>query len=267
MLYLPRTEKPDIGIPLDWSNTLNEGLVLEMPFNEDAGGVVADLSGYGNDGTLSGPTWGPGKDGPALIFDGTSNRIIVDRNNSLLLTGTLSFVAWVRTFDIATTAQHLVGFYDSSNPYPGWGVMYNRLGNQKLEYWSGTKGSWVISTTGIDDTEWHHVAVIVGPDESVYFYFDGVFSNSVATNFPNAYSGTACIAARSDGDDGFKGQISNVSINNRALTAAEIQQLCQNTWQRYQPRSIPYAAAVAAVHAGRLVNARRLKSKVGGGLV
>ena len=57
---------PDAGIcgPLD-------ALVVSFSFNEGAGPVANDSSGFGNDGSLMGsPTWVAGAEGTGLRFDG-----------------------------------------------------------------------------------------------------------------------------------------------------------------------------------------------------
>src|SRR5882672_3118788 len=49
------------------------GLVAAYAFNEGAGTTVADISGNGNTGTISGATWTTsGKFANALLFDGSS---------------------------------------------------------------------------------------------------------------------------------------------------------------------------------------------------
>lgn len=51
---------------------IDEGLIGYWPFDEDAGTVAADFSGYGNDATLrDGAGWGDGLFGAALSLDGT----------------------------------------------------------------------------------------------------------------------------------------------------------------------------------------------------
>src|SRR5262249_9035931 len=54
-------------------------LVAAYSFDQGAGTTVADLSGNGNNGTISGATWtGAGKYGRALAFNGTGARVNIN---------------------------------------------------------------------------------------------------------------------------------------------------------------------------------------------
>ena len=77
-------QKPPLGVGLDFTHPLAQGLVGCWLFNEGSGDKVNDLSGNGNVGTLQNMAfpstvvsgWNPGKDGPALAFNaGASNYV------------------------------------------------------------------------------------------------------------------------------------------------------------------------------------------------
>ena len=51
------------------------GLVAAYSFDEGSGSVLADASGNGHDGTISGATWTSGHDGGALSFNGTNASV------------------------------------------------------------------------------------------------------------------------------------------------------------------------------------------------
>ena len=59
---------------------VDEHIVLWLQFDEGAGGVTADSSNYGNDGTIVGPTWTEGKYGSVLLFDGIDDYVEVASN-------------------------------------------------------------------------------------------------------------------------------------------------------------------------------------------
>ena len=66
------------------------GLVAAYAFSENAGTAVADSSGSGNAGTVTGATWtSGGRFGAALSFDATrkSNAVTIPDSASLRLTG------------------------------------------------------------------------------------------------------------------------------------------------------------------------------------
>jgi len=71
-------------------------LVAAYSFDEGVGTTVADTSGRGNTGTLSGPTWtSAGKFGGALAFDGIKDVVTVPHATALDLTTGMTLEAWV----------------------------------------------------------------------------------------------------------------------------------------------------------------------------
>jgi Concanavalin A-like lectin/glucanases superfamily len=77
------------------------GLVAAYAFDEGAGDSVADGSGNGNVGTVTGATWAPGRYGNALRFDGTDDVVRVPPSSSLDVASALTLSAWIRP----TTSQ------------------------------------------------------------------------------------------------------------------------------------------------------------------
>ena len=72
------------------------GLVAAYAFDEASGTTVADASGSGNGGTISGATWtAAGKYGPALVFNGTNAKVTIPDAPSLRLTNAMTLEAWV----------------------------------------------------------------------------------------------------------------------------------------------------------------------------
>ena len=77
-------------------NAQPSDLVAAYAFNEGSGSTVADLSGNGNVGTLSGASWTTaGKFGSALAFNGSNARVRVEDSASLDLTSAATLEAWV----------------------------------------------------------------------------------------------------------------------------------------------------------------------------
>src|SRR4029078_1943861 len=64
------------GVVVTVSNPAN--LIVAMPLNETTGTAASDISGLNHPGTLvSSPTWGAGKYGNGLTFNGTSNYVSI----------------------------------------------------------------------------------------------------------------------------------------------------------------------------------------------
>ena len=75
------------------------GLVAAYAFDEGTGSTVADSSGNGNNGTLSGATWTSGRFNSGLAFSGNSARVNVPDSASLDLTTAMTLEAWVSPDD------------------------------------------------------------------------------------------------------------------------------------------------------------------------
>ena len=101
---------------------------------------------------------------------------------------------------------------------------------------SGTGTPNNISTAGyspnsIADGTWHHIALVIdaSSNRTMYGYIDGVLANtgkpftSVTSDFSNALN--FVIGATSDAGNSYKwaGQIDNVRVWNKAMTALELQ--------------------------------------------
>ena len=84
-----------------WSFTVGQppppgvGLVAAYAFEEGAGTVTADASGRGNNGTISGAAWRPGRFGNSLGFDGLNDWVTVADSTSLALDQGMTLEAWV----------------------------------------------------------------------------------------------------------------------------------------------------------------------------
>jgi hypothetical protein len=74
--------------------TANAKLVGYWNFDENNGSMVYDSSGNGNDGSIVGATWVPGKYRSALSFDGTDDWVEV-LNSPSINTATFTVSEWV----------------------------------------------------------------------------------------------------------------------------------------------------------------------------
>lgn len=77
---------------------------LLLPMQEGAGSVVADRSGYGNNGTVYGATWTRLPSGVwALAFDGTDDYVNLGNDVSLQMSNNLTASIWIT---LKRTAQY-----------------------------------------------------------------------------------------------------------------------------------------------------------------
>jgi len=232
----PYQQKPPMGWPLDWDNPLSRGLVCHLPFNEGSGGIVNDLSGNGNTGTLVGAAhFGPGKFGSCLDFGGDGDYVDCGDDSSLDMgSGDLSVSAWFKT--ITTSNDVIIGKGMSGTDSKRYVlvVLGDSPYNGKVQIYlddNSNPGSLISSADTYNDGNWHYV-VGVRDGSNLRLYIDGTAETPVdisslgdidsagdcdiGTIYDNALPGYA---------NYFNGSMDNVMIFDRALTASEIAQL------------------------------------------
>lgn len=121
--------------------TSGDGCVLYLPFNEGSGTTAYDLSGYGNNGTITEALWTTGKYGQALSFDGINDTVatpLVGLMSSFTITFWIyptNFTAWVifmisqgyiatgvalPYFNVWTTDANTAVYADAALPLNSW---------------------------------------------------------------------------------------------------------------------------------------------------
>lgn len=201
------------------------GQLGRWKFNEGGGGLVRDSSGplQGNDGTLvDDPTWVVGRKGSALEFD--EKQMVMLGNIFQRSFEGISVACWIR---------HGRSFWQSVVERSNWD---NPDGIGLWADWRGTGVSFghylsgfVTSRAVVQDDHWHHVlgTMCQGGGGYIYrIYVDGKLDNS-ATNAVGltATSGPWTVGSRFDGTWRYRGEVDDVRIFNRALSAAEVEKL------------------------------------------
>jgi hypothetical protein len=166
-----------------WVVPITGGPVGSWSFNEGSGSTVADSSGNGITGTITGATWETGVSGSALNFNGTSNTVNMG-NAAPLNTGTNSFSisSWFKT--TATGLHRIVskGNYGWTNGY-FLGIGHGGDGLVATGLAQGSQASSVLfhTTNTFNDGQWHHaVAVYDRQAGTAQLYIDGT-AQQVAT--------------------------------------------------------------------------------------
>jgi hypothetical protein len=178
-----------------------------------------DLSGLGNNGTLTnGPTFDANNNG-SIVFDGTHD--FVQCSGSITVTAA-TFVCWIRR-------NGTQGTYD--------GILFSRgtnvtginfqSSNQLGYHWNDAASTynWASGLT-IPDLTWCMVAVSV-TSTTATAYLCQASGITTATNIISHTSSVLNDIKLAQDDTGgrfFTGNIAQVSLYNRALTAAEVQQ-------------------------------------------
>jgi hypothetical protein len=222
---------------------VTDGLVLAL----DAGNIKSypgsgtnwtDLIGSGNNGTLTnGPTY-TNTSGGSIVFDGTNDNVSIGTNGFSFGSSPGTLSAWAATRD-RTSARTIVSYGSSvTNQARFLGV------GQSNFYFSGYGTS--ISASGISTDTWFNlVGVYDGTNASMYVNGALVAGPTDRSSW-NTIVGNAGIGKNVSNNEYWSGDVAQVSIYNRALSAAEIQQNYNALKGRYAnyvptvPTIIPY---------------------------
>lgn len=206
---------PPQYLTVDTADSINTGLQGFWPLSDGDGTTAVDLSGNGNNGTLNGGAdWGSTSKGTSYQGDGVDGTSVSLPGSATSQPITIS--CWGRFTD--TYAY----FFDGPNATDRL-ALYRH--NSQLSYFAGV--SEVNIGTGYNDGEWHHF-VIVYDGASSAAYVDGVFkvSGSAGTN---QYNGLL-VGSRYSNTGANSGNIQNLRVYDRALSASEISRLYQDPW-------------------------------------
>lgn len=197
-----------------------DGLVAYYPFNGNAN----DVSGSGNNGTVSGATLTFDRFGnpdSAYHFDGYGDYIYMAPSPSLNITGDLTIAAWV---DLSSSSvdRNAVIFSDLLEVSPHDGYSFRLWDGNKLSFFAGDPR--LTATTPLEVDVWTHVAVVLSGTTATS-YINGAFDSSATVSVPTSSSVNPTIGASAQQAYGWNGDIDDITVYNRALSPAEISQL------------------------------------------
>ena len=202
------------------STATTQGPVAAYGFEEGNGTIVADLSGTGNTGTISGATWTTaGKYGKALVFNGTSALVTVKDSASLRLATAMTLEAWVKPSVVNRIWQDVI--YKADDNYYLEATSSNG-GKPAANVKTNSGGTGAYGTSALPTSTWTHLAVTYN-GAALTLYVNGNPVSSVARTGSLATS-TNPLQIGGDSLYGqyFQGTIDEVRIYNRALSQAEI---------------------------------------------
>ena len=219
-------------------NVVTDGLVLALdaanPKSYPGTGTTWRDLVSSNNGTLYNTPGFSSGNGGVITFDGTDDRIIVPNNNLLNFgTGPFSIIVWV------------------SSPYS--------LGSNRITIQKGSGGGWsnnagwkVTSGNGAGDLSWYWVigngtthievppasnfsksndtygmgmfAIIRNNDNTIDRFWNGTYNQNVTSLTGNVDSAEDLYIGDGYTENSIYGNLANISLYNRALSALEIQQ-------------------------------------------
>jgi len=223
---------------------ITDGLVLCLDAGNSAsypgsGTVWNDLSGNGNNGTLTnGPTYNTENRG-GIVFDGTNDYIDINIPSTNFDDFTLS--CWIKFNNITKNTQNFISLGTDSTLI----ASNNDSQNFNLGYYSNTKwhtntkanNSWTnelnINSNAPVNNVWYYVVAtysITGNARKLYINSSYIGGDALYNN-----PGSVSIIRIGGGAFGwlFSGIISNTKIYNKALSAIEILQNYNATKGRY----------------------------------
>jgi hypothetical protein len=222
----------------DYENIVTNGLVLHLDAGRAAsyggdGTTWRDLSGQNNNGTLQNGVGFTVDDGGSLIFDGV-NDYVSSFPTQISTTGSRTVSCFFRT--TTTVRNGLCGIRNDSQDAVGWLLTVNRTTPGNLTY-AHTGGSIIELAAGIVTNTWYNASVTYDvTSATATLYLNGVQIGSPSTSFTamtsSSFNGVIG-NEESDFNAPFKGNIAQVSIYNRALTASEVLQNYNATKGRY----------------------------------
>ena len=210
-----------------WS--LSENLVAHYTFDGNAN----DASGNGNDGVLHDVTSTADRHGnaaDAYHFNGTSSYIEVPDSDSLREVGqTVTVSVWVKPDAWGSDNWISIlckGYNDECRQY---GPQINKSCNWILNYYNGKKRNALVMSKTVEMGKWVLVTVTYSPT-MISAYLNGELVGSM-TPLGNMVKNTEPLYIGLDapgGDEYFNGDMDEVRIYNRALSAAEVRALANS---------------------------------------
>jgi RNA polymerase sigma factor (sigma-70 family) len=234
------------------AESLREGLVLDMTFDQDEagsgvimdssgkarGGKITDHSGKGNHGVAAGVRWtADGQRGGAYEFTAEGDEIVISNNKSLN-PKQLTLAAWIKT---SYTNDKWRRIFDKSYS-KGYALSIagdwqkNKLRGQ-LSLEMGPGNHLILTRTNVADGQWHQVvATFDGTDESLFV--DGQLEAGPlrwkkgeqvgATDFNLVIGCNRSNLKEDDLGSSFRGLIDEPMMWNRALSTNEVAFLYQS---------------------------------------
>jgi len=198
--------------------TPNPDLIGQWLLNENTGSTTADSSGNGRTGTLvNNPTWTPGVEGSALLFDGADRYVNIPAAGALNPTS-ITISMWIELMTAYPAYNNTIlekGDENNDNRIryinSGWQWITNGATNNLTSATQPALGVW---------EHW----IFVGDSSGLKIYRNGVLdSSSTVPYVASASAGDLEIGGSGTFYDNAK--VDDVNIFDRALYPTEIQQL------------------------------------------
>ncbi len=242
--------KAKVAKGLEFSQSVQHAIGSEAVgiwnLDEGTGTTANDVSGYGNNGTISGASYststpqsivGSGQGKYALSFDGTDDYVDCGSGTSLDITGAITIEAWVKPTG-TTNRGGIVNRWLISGDDRG-GYILSLAENNVIRFAFGRTGGYDYKqTTDTINTSWHHIAG-TRTGTTVKIYVDGTevsAEGNISSDWDPAPGTINYISAAPWSR--FNGLIDEVRIYGTALTLGQIQQHYAEGLENHQQLTI-----------------------------
>ena len=186
------------------------------------GTTWTDLSGNGNTGTLINGVGHNSGNGGSLVFDGSNDYVNFSTYNQPAYAITTSFSWNVWVFPTRNSNNDVI-----MGNRGGGELVFTKLTTNSFEYHPTNLG------VAMPLDVWQNVCVI--KDQTNLYYYRNASLIASATSLTTKVSTSFYIGGDPVASEFFNSRVAQVSIYNRALTAAEIQQNYNSLKSRYLP--------------------------------
>ena len=234
----------------------SDGLVAAYSFDAGSGSLVADASGKGNDGAVSGATWTTsGKNKGALSFDGVNDWVTVADTASLDLSTGMTVEAWVRP-------AALGGWRTVAAKERSGGIVYALHASQDASRPVGQVDidgeQDAVGPSSLTLNAWSHLAVTYDGTSVRLYVNGGIADTSTYAGSIPASTGPLRLGGNAIWQEWFSGDLDDVRVYNRALSAGEVQSDMNSSGRRHRDPARRRRRPTPSRHAGTVGSRRSL---------
>jgi hypothetical protein len=229
-----------MGTQYAFGQIVTDGLVLCLNASDRNSYVSGsttwnDVSGRGNNGTLTnGPTFNSGNGG-SIVFDGTNDYVVVPESSSVdITTNTITFGGWCYP-TISNLYQHIVVNTGGGDLNRQYGMWLSQFGTSQI--YRNLNG--VVSQNNVNiSTPWQvnawNYIMLVYNGSTIKIYLNGIqVHNENASGNITQTNSNVFIGGEPSQSYFFNGRIASSQIYNRALSAQEVLQNYNATKSRF----------------------------------
>ncbi|HET7444259.1 MAG TPA: LamG-like jellyroll fold domain-containing protein [Solirubrobacterales bacterium] len=252
----------------------SNGPTAAYGLDEGSGSTAKDSAGS-HTGTVTSSSWVEGKYGKALSFNGESSCVSVPNSVDLQLAGSFTLEAWVKP---ANTSQWAPIFFKEAESFYSYSLFFGAFEAGHVQgYVADKPWEWteVESPAKLTANTWSHVAM-TSDGTTLRLYVNGTQVDTGSAKAAMESKQPLLIGCAKNFGEYFNGQIDNIRIYNRALTAAEVETSKSTAISSSPPLSTTPTAAwafdegsgtstkdLAGSHTGTLSSASWVEGKYG----